>query len=175
MQSVTSFTELASSRLACLLGHRSQEPRHRPFTVRYEHPSIKGLHPDTRLGSFLDGGANHPCVGYYTVTPHLMLLTGCSSLPSRFSSLAELLSKRSFSAPFPSILCVINAPMQEALQRHFKTKRDHVLKRLHEMHLDVDIPPTSTFYIWLNLEKLPAPLNNGLVRVRFSSFFSDWC
>jgi hypothetical protein len=31
------------------------------------------------------------------------------------------------------------------------------------MHLDVDIPPTSTFYIWLNLEKLPAPLNNGLV------------
>lgn len=32
------------------------------------------------------------------------------------------------------------------------------------MHLDVDIPPTSTFYIWLNLERLPAPLNNGLVR-----------
>ncbi|KAJ7766808.1 pyridoxal phosphate-dependent transferase [Mycena metata] len=49
-----------------------------------------------------------------------------------------------------------------ALQRHFKAKRDHVLKRLHEMHLDVDIPPTSTFYIWLNLERLPAPLNNGL-------------
>ncbi|KAJ7685563.1 pyridoxal phosphate-dependent transferase [Mycena polygramma] len=49
-----------------------------------------------------------------------------------------------------------------ALQKHFKAKRDHVLKRLHEMHLDVDIPPTSTFYIWLNLERLPAPLNNGL-------------
>nr|GAT49409.1 aminotransferase [Mycena chlorophos] len=51
---------------------------------------------------------------------------------------------------------------KEALQRHFKAKRDHVLKRLHNMHLDVDIPPTSTFYIWLNLENLPAPLNNGL-------------
>ncbi|KAF7337977.1 hypothetical protein MVEN_02021300 [Mycena venus] len=51
---------------------------------------------------------------------------------------------------------------KEALQRHFKAKRDYVLKRLHEMHLDVDIPPTSTFYIWLNLERLPAPLNNGL-------------
>ncbi|KAJ6502121.1 pyridoxal phosphate-dependent transferase [Mycena sanguinolenta] len=51
---------------------------------------------------------------------------------------------------------------KEALQRHFKAKRDHVLKRLHDMHLDVDIPPTSTFYIWLNLERLPAPLNNGL-------------
>ncbi|KAH7889531.1 pyridoxal phosphate-dependent transferase [Phlebopus sp. FC_14] len=49
-----------------------------------------------------------------------------------------------------------------ALQRHFKAKRDHVLKRLHDMRLDVDIPPEATFYIWLNLEKLPAPLNNGL-------------
>ena len=52
---------------------------------------------------------------------------------------------------------------QLALQKHFKAKRDHVLKRLHAMHLDVDIPPQATFYIWLNLEKLPPPLNNGLV------------
>lgn len=43
-------------------------------------------------------------------------------------------------------------------------KRDHVLKRLRDLHLEVDIPPTSTFYIWLNLERLPPPLNNGLVR-----------
>jgi len=49
-----------------------------------------------------------------------------------------------------------------ALQKHFKAKRDHVLSRLHQLHLDVAIPPNSTFYIWLNLEKLPAPLNNGL-------------
>lgn len=49
-----------------------------------------------------------------------------------------------------------------ALQKHFKMKRDHVLKRLHDLHLDVDIPPRATFYIWLNLEKLPPPLNNGL-------------
>ncbi|KAF5330348.1 hypothetical protein D9619_005484 [Psilocybe cf. subviscida] len=49
-----------------------------------------------------------------------------------------------------------------ALQKHFKAKRDHVLARLKELHLDVDVPPQSTFYIWLNLEKLPAPLNNGL-------------
>ncbi|KAF8136533.1 pyridoxal phosphate-dependent transferase [Boletus edulis] len=49
-----------------------------------------------------------------------------------------------------------------ALQKHFKAKRDHVLKRLHDLHLDVDIPPHATFYIWLNLEKLPPPLNNGL-------------
>jgi len=49
-----------------------------------------------------------------------------------------------------------------ALQKHFKMKRDHVLARLKELHLDVDVPPQATFYIWLNLEKLPAPLNNGL-------------
>ena len=51
-----------------------------------------------------------------------------------------------------------------ALQKHFKHKRDHVLKRLEQMGLKVDIPPQATFYIWLNLEHLPQPLNNGLVR-----------
>lgn len=54
---------------------------------------------------------------------------------------------------------------QIALQRHFKAKRDHVLARLTKMGLPVAVPPTSTFYIWLSLEKLPAPLNNGLVRL----------
>ncbi|KLO19222.1 aminotransferase [Schizopora paradoxa] len=49
-----------------------------------------------------------------------------------------------------------------ALQKHFKRKRDHVLKRLYKMGLKVAHPPNSTFYIWLNLESLPAPLNNGL-------------
>jgi len=49
-----------------------------------------------------------------------------------------------------------------ALQKHFKAKRDHVLKRLKELHIDIDVSPTSTFYIWLNLEKLTPPLNNGL-------------
>ena len=49
-----------------------------------------------------------------------------------------------------------------ALQKHFKAKRDHVLKRLDELGLHVFVPPVATFYIWLNLEHLPAPLNNGL-------------
>ncbi|KAI0074209.1 aminotransferase [Panus rudis PR-1116 ss-1] len=49
-----------------------------------------------------------------------------------------------------------------ALQRHFKQKRDHVLKRLEAMGLKVEVPPQATFYIWLNLEHLPEPLNNGL-------------
>ncbi|KZT26633.1 PLP-dependent transferase [Neolentinus lepideus HHB14362 ss-1] len=49
-----------------------------------------------------------------------------------------------------------------ALQTHFKMKRDHVLHRLDKLGLHVSIPPSSTFYIWLNLEHLPIPLNNGL-------------
>jgi aspartate/methionine/tyrosine aminotransferase len=49
-----------------------------------------------------------------------------------------------------------------ALQKHFKAKRDHVLDRLEKLGLKVEIPPVSTFYIWLNLDNLPPPLNNGL-------------
>lgn len=62
--------------------------------------------------------------------------------------------------------------LQIALQKHFRAKRDHVLKRLEDMGLKVDIPPTSTFYIWLNLDHLPAPLDNGLVSKWASFFFS---
>lgn len=62
-----------------------------------------------------------------------------------------------------------------ALQRHFKTKRDHVLKRLHALHLDVDVPPQATFYVWLNLEKLPPPLNNGLVSRCFCEEGKEQC
>jgi aspartate/methionine/tyrosine aminotransferase len=49
-----------------------------------------------------------------------------------------------------------------ALQKHFKMKRDHVLKRLKDIGIEVSLPPAATFYIWLNLENLPEPLNNGL-------------
>jgi aspartate/methionine/tyrosine aminotransferase len=37
------------------------------------------------------------------------------------------------------------------------------LKRLKAIdHLEVTIPPTATFYIWLNLKDLPDPINSGL-------------
>ncbi|CAE6464522.1 unnamed protein product, partial [Rhizoctonia solani] len=49
-----------------------------------------------------------------------------------------------------------------ALQKHFRAKRDHVLKRLEKLGLQVSIPPEATFYIWLDLRALPAPLNDGL-------------
>ncbi|KAK0548428.1 hypothetical protein OC846_003730 [Tilletia horrida] len=50
-----------------------------------------------------------------------------------------------------------------ALQKHFRHKRDHCLKRLAEMGLEVQVPPVATFYIWLDLSSLPAPLSSGLV------------
>ncbi|KDN53386.1 PLP-dependent transferase [Tilletiaria anomala UBC 951] len=50
-----------------------------------------------------------------------------------------------------------------ALQKHFRMKRDHVLKRLEEMGLPVLVKPQATFYIWLNVGKLPHPLNSGMV------------
>jgi aspartate/methionine/tyrosine aminotransferase len=52
---------------------------------------------------------------------------------------------------------------KKALQRHFRMKRDHVLKRLEAMGLPVKVPPQWTFYIWLDLSELPPPLNAGLV------------
>ncbi|KAL2419568.1 hypothetical protein ABEF95_005160 [Exophiala dermatitidis] len=48
----------------------------------------------------------------------------------------------------------------KALQRHFKMKRDYVLKRLKEIGFtqgDQEIPD-STFYIWLDLTTLDPPL-----------------
>lgn len=84
-------------------------------------------------------------------------------LSMKFQSLTVIPSMQLAAIP---LLDPAHVAMEKvALQKHFKKKRDHVLARLHELHLDVDIPPTSTFYIWLNLEKLPAPLNNGLVRL----------
>ncbi|PWZ02219.1 PLP-dependent transferase [Testicularia cyperi] len=52
---------------------------------------------------------------------------------------------------------------RKALQRLFRHKRNHVLKRLAAMGLKVHIEPQATFYIWLSLAPLPPPLNSGLV------------
>ncbi|KAJ9479092.1 putative alanine aminotransferase [Pseudozyma hubeiensis] len=50
-----------------------------------------------------------------------------------------------------------------ALQKLFRHKRQHVLARLKNMGLEVKVEPQGTFYIWLSLASLPAPLNSGLV------------
>lgn len=50
----------------------------------------------------------------------------------------------------------------KALQSHFRDKRDYVVKRLTDMGFDLAYTPDSTFYLWLNLEKLPDAINDGL-------------
>ncbi|KAK4502970.1 hypothetical protein PRZ48_006397 [Zasmidium cellare] len=49
-----------------------------------------------------------------------------------------------------------------ALQTHFRMKRDYVCDRLEQMGFDLHYRPDSTFYIWLDLHKLPKGINDGL-------------
>jgi aspartate/methionine/tyrosine aminotransferase len=48
------------------------------------------------------------------------------------------------------------------LQRHFRDKRDYVVRRLREMGFIIKYVPDSTFYLWLNLEGLPEAISDGL-------------
>lgn len=52
---------------------------------------------------------------------------------------------------------------RQILQRVFREKRDFVVERLKEIGFEVWNPPQATFYVWLDLSALPAPLNSGLV------------
>lgn len=50
-----------------------------------------------------------------------------------------------------------------ALQRHFKAKRDFLLRELAGLGITVKWEPTATFYIWADLSALPPPLDDCLV------------
>ena len=54
-----------------------------------------------------------------------------------------------------------------AIQKHFGKKRALLLKRLAAMNISADAKPDGAFYIWANLAKLPAPLDDGM------SFFRE--
>ena len=49
-----------------------------------------------------------------------------------------------------------------AIQKHFGHKRELVLARLKKMGITADAPPEGAFYVWANLAKLPAPLDDGM-------------
>ncbi len=49
-----------------------------------------------------------------------------------------------------------------AIQKHFRAKREYTLGRLRKMGFGVEAEPAGTFYVWANLEALPAPLNDGM-------------
>jgi aspartate/methionine/tyrosine aminotransferase len=52
----------------------------------------------------------------------------------------------------------------QALQKHFKMKRDYVIDRLRDMGFKIEenFVPNSTFYLWLDLSSLPEQINDGL-------------
>ena len=51
----------------------------------------------------------------------------------------------------------------EAIQREFQRKRTRTLQRLAELDIEVEVEPGGSFYVWANLSRLPAPLNDGMV------------
>jgi aspartate/methionine/tyrosine aminotransferase len=54
-----------------------------------------------------------------------------------------------------------------AIQQHFGRKRALVLERLKALDIGVEAVPVGAFYVWANLARLPAPLDDGL------SFFRE--
>ena len=54
-----------------------------------------------------------------------------------------------------------------AIQKHFGKKRALVLSRLKKLGITADAAPAGAFYVWANLSRLPAPLDDGM------SFFRE--
>jgi hypothetical protein len=54
-----------------------------------------------------------------------------------------------------------------AIQQHFGRKRALVLERLQALDIGVEAVPVGAFYVWANLARLPAPLDDGM------SFFRE--
>jgi len=49
-----------------------------------------------------------------------------------------------------------------AIQKHFTKKRALALSRLKKMGITADAAPAGAFYVWANLSRLPAPLDDGM-------------
>jgi aspartate/methionine/tyrosine aminotransferase len=66
------------------------------------------------------------------------------------------------------LLDPVNAAAETlAIQQHFGRKRALVLERLKALNIDVEATPVGAFYVWANLARLPAPLDDGM------SFFRE--
>ena len=49
-----------------------------------------------------------------------------------------------------------------AIQAEFRRKRRFMLDRLHSMGIAVEREPAGSFYVWADLSRLPAGLNDGI-------------
>lgn len=97
-------------------------------------------------GSYLDGGANVP----FQEAAVSMLE------PTKVRNEMKAL-QRHFMVTLPiltfSLLSIVNNKQE---------KRDYVISRLREMGFIIKTVPDSTFYLWLDLEKLPEEISDGL-------------
>ena len=48
-----------------------------------------------------------------------------------------------------------------SLQKHFKKKRDYMIKRLESMGFVIGSKPDGAFYLWVNVKNLPKGINEG--------------
>lgn len=97
-------------------------------------------------GSYLDGGANVP----FQEAAVSMLE------PTKVRNEMKALQRHFMVTPpilVISLLSIIN---------NEQDKRDYVISRLREMGFIIKTVPDSTFYLWLDLEKLPEEIADGL-------------
>lgn len=97
-------------------------------------------------GSYLDGGANVP----FQEAAVSMLE------PTKVRNEMKALQRHFMVTPpilIFSLLFIIN---------NKQDKRDYVISRLREMGFIIKTVPDSTFYLWLDLEKLPEEISDGL-------------
>lgn len=50
----------------------------------------------------------------------------------------------------------------KALQKEFLFKRRYIMEECADLGIEVDSPPTGSFYLWCNVKNLPPPLNDGM-------------
>lgn len=50
----------------------------------------------------------------------------------------------------------------QAIQKSFSAKREYALRRVRELGIQIAAEPEGSFYLWANLENLPAGINDGL-------------
>jgi aspartate/methionine/tyrosine aminotransferase len=97
-------------------------------------------------GSYLDGGANVP----FQEAAVSMLE------PTKVRNEMKALQRHFMVTPpflIFSLVLIIN---------NEQDKRDYVISRLREMGFIIKTVPDSTFYLWLDLEKLPEEISDGL-------------
>jgi aspartate/methionine/tyrosine aminotransferase len=97
-------------------------------------------------GSYLDGGANVPF--QEAAVPMLE--------PNKVRAEMKALQRHFRVPPSPTPNSLKNANHPD------KDKRDYVISRLRDMGFIIKTVPDSTFYLWLDLEKLPDEIADGL-------------